>query len=112
MIEKIIEASVKNKFLVVLATLFVIAGGLYAMARIPLDAIPDLSDVQRLAIANPRTAPYGAAAMQAMSKLTFPSGDPQIAEAQSVAGVNAAVAAGGAADQGSGEPILLTRRKR
>ena len=46
MIEKIIEASVKNKFLVILATLFVIAGGLYAMARIPLDAIPDLSDVQ------------------------------------------------------------------
>ena len=46
MIERIIEASVNNKFLVILATLFVIAGGLYAMARIPLDAIPDLSDVQ------------------------------------------------------------------
>ena len=46
MIDRIIEASVKNKFLVILATLFVIAGGLYAMARIPLDAIPDLSDVQ------------------------------------------------------------------
>jgi Cu(I)/Ag(I) efflux system membrane protein CusA/SilA len=46
MIEKIIEASVKNKFLVILATVFVIAGGLYAMSRIPLDAIPDLSDVQ------------------------------------------------------------------
>ena len=46
MIEKIIEASVKNKFLIILATLIVIAGGLYAMTRIPLDAIPDLSDVQ------------------------------------------------------------------
>jgi len=46
MIERIIEASIKNKFLVILATIFVIAGGLYAMARIPLDAIPDLSDVQ------------------------------------------------------------------
>lgn len=46
MIEKIIEASVKNKFLVILATVFAIAGGLYAMSRIPLDAIPDLSDVQ------------------------------------------------------------------
>jgi Cu(I)/Ag(I) efflux system membrane protein CusA/SilA len=45
-IEKIIEASVNNKFLVILATLFVIAGGIYAMGRIPLDAIPDLSDVQ------------------------------------------------------------------
>jgi Cu(I)/Ag(I) efflux system membrane protein CusA/SilA len=46
MIEKIIELSIKNKFLVILMTLFVIAGGLYAMLRTPLDAIPDLSDVQ------------------------------------------------------------------
>jgi len=46
MIEKIIELSVKNKFLVILMTLFVIAGGIYAMLRTPLDAIPDLSDVQ------------------------------------------------------------------
>jgi len=46
MIAKIIELSIKNKFLVILATLFVIAAGLYAMQRIPLDAIPDLSDVQ------------------------------------------------------------------
>lgn len=73
------------------------AGRLYLLlpkAGRNLTEDPDLSDVQRLAIANPRTAPYGAAAMQAMSKLTFPSGTPQIAEAQSVAGVNAAVAAG------------------
>ena len=46
MIAKIIEMSVKNKFLVILATLFVIAAGIYAIARTPLDAIPDLSDVQ------------------------------------------------------------------
>ncbi len=46
MIEKIIEYSVKNKFLVVLATLFAVAAGLYAVQRIPMDAIPDLSDVQ------------------------------------------------------------------
>ena len=46
MIANIIELSIKNKFLVILATLFVIAAGLYAMQRIPLDAIPDLSDVQ------------------------------------------------------------------
>jgi Cu(I)/Ag(I) efflux system membrane protein CusA/SilA len=46
MIGKIIELSVKNKFLVILATLFVIAAGIYAIARTPLDAIPDLSDVQ------------------------------------------------------------------
>ncbi len=46
MIAKIIELSVKNKFLVILGTLFVIAAGVYAMVNIPLDAIPDLSDVQ------------------------------------------------------------------
>jgi len=46
MIEKIIELSIKNKFLVILATLFVIATGIYAIANTPLDAIPDQSDVQ------------------------------------------------------------------
>jgi Cu(I)/Ag(I) efflux system membrane protein CusA/SilA len=46
MIEKIIELSIKNKFLVILATLFIIAGGIYAVVQTPLDAIPDLSDVQ------------------------------------------------------------------
>jgi Cu(I)/Ag(I) efflux system membrane protein CusA/SilA len=46
MIEKIIEYSIKNKFLVILMTLFIIAAGIYAVLRTPLDAIPDLSDVQ------------------------------------------------------------------
>jgi Cu(I)/Ag(I) efflux system membrane protein CusA/SilA len=46
MIEKIIEFSIKNKFLVILGTLFVIFGGTYALLKTPLDAIPDLSDVQ------------------------------------------------------------------
>ncbi len=46
MIVKIIEWSVNNKFMVLLATVFVILGGLFAMTSMPLDAIPDLSDVQ------------------------------------------------------------------
>jgi Cu(I)/Ag(I) efflux system membrane protein CusA/SilA len=46
MISKIIELSIKNKFMVILMTLFVIAAGVYAMINTPLDAIPDLSDVQ------------------------------------------------------------------
>ncbi|MBU0973075.1 MAG: efflux RND transporter permease subunit, partial [Proteobacteria bacterium] len=46
MIEKIIEWSVHNKFMVVLATFFVIIAGILAMINTPLDAIPDLSDVQ------------------------------------------------------------------
>ncbi|HEY5765327.1 MAG TPA: CusA/CzcA family heavy metal efflux RND transporter, partial [Candidatus Deferrimicrobiaceae bacterium] len=46
MLDRIIEASIRNKFLVVLAMVFLAAWGIWAMARIPLDAIPDLSDVQ------------------------------------------------------------------
>ena len=46
MIGKIIDLSIQNKFLVILGTAFVVAAGIYAIARTPLDAIPDLSDVQ------------------------------------------------------------------
>lgn len=46
MIEKIIEWSINNRFIVVLGVVFVILGGFVAMSTIPLDAIPDLSDVQ------------------------------------------------------------------
>ncbi|MTW21164.1 efflux RND transporter permease subunit [Allochromatium palmeri] len=38
--------SLRNRFLVLLAALALTAWGLYALARTPLDAIPDLSDVQ------------------------------------------------------------------
>lgn len=46
MIKKIIELSINNRFLVILFTILAIAGGIYAMKETPLDAIPDLSDVQ------------------------------------------------------------------
>jgi len=46
MIEKIIEYSIRNKFFVILITGVIIAAGIYSMLNIPLDAIPDLSDVQ------------------------------------------------------------------
>src|SRR3989337_1484387 len=46
MIEKIIEGSAKNKFLIVLMVLCLSAGGVWALRNTPLDAIPDLSDVQ------------------------------------------------------------------
>ena len=44
MIAAIIRWSARNVFLVLLATLFVTALGIYAVSRVPLDAIPDLSD--------------------------------------------------------------------
>jgi Cu(I)/Ag(I) efflux system membrane protein CusA/SilA len=46
LIERIIEASAKNKFLVFIFTVFAVAGGIYGLIHTPLDAIPDLSDVQ------------------------------------------------------------------
>ena len=46
MLKRIIEFSLKNKFLVLAATAALICGGIYALRRIPLDAIPDLSDTQ------------------------------------------------------------------
>ena len=46
MIVAIIRWSAGNIFLVALATMFVTLAGIYAVYRVPLDAIPDLSDVQ------------------------------------------------------------------
>jgi Cu(I)/Ag(I) efflux system membrane protein CusA/SilA len=46
MLDRIIAASARNPFLVVLGTVFVVMAGLYALAKTPLDALPDLSDVQ------------------------------------------------------------------
>src|SRR5438552_7733952 len=46
LIERIIERSAKNKFLVFIFTIFAVAAGVYGLMHTPLDAIPDLSDVQ------------------------------------------------------------------
>ena len=46
MLNAIIGWSARNRFLVLLATLFVTLAGIYAVAKTPLDALPDLSDVQ------------------------------------------------------------------
>ncbi len=46
MIDWIIEHSVKNRFFVIIVTGIVITGGLWTLYHTPVDAIPDLSDVQ------------------------------------------------------------------
>src|SRR5687767_15597263 len=46
MIGKIIQFSVRNRFLVLLLTAMLIAAGIWATYHIRLDALPDLSDVQ------------------------------------------------------------------
>src|SRR5689334_9272424 len=46
LLERVIETSARNTFFVLILTLFGIAGAIWALTRTPLDAIPDLSDVQ------------------------------------------------------------------
>ncbi|HIC43421.1 MAG TPA: efflux RND transporter permease subunit, partial [Sulfurimonas sp.] len=48
MIEKLIELSIKNKFLVLMMTLFLSMGAYYSMQNTPLDALPDLSPPQAI----------------------------------------------------------------
>src|SRR5438034_2024827 len=45
-IERLIGASARNKFLVLIFAIFGVAAGVYGLLKVPLDAIPDLSDVQ------------------------------------------------------------------
>ncbi len=51
-IERLIEASARNKFLVFIGAIFAIALGIYGLIHTPLDAIPDLSDVQVIVYTN------------------------------------------------------------
>ncbi|MFN3842524.1 MAG: efflux RND transporter permease subunit [Rehaibacterium terrae] len=46
MLDRLIAWSINHVFLVLLATVLVVGAGIWAVARTPLDAIPDLSDVQ------------------------------------------------------------------
>ena len=46
MIARLIARSARNLVLVFVATAFAVAAGIYAVKTLPLDAIPDLSDVQ------------------------------------------------------------------
>ncbi len=46
MLRNIIEWSIRNVFLVLLSTVFIVGWGIYSVWKMPIDAIPDLSDVQ------------------------------------------------------------------
>ncbi len=46
MLANIIDWSARNRVLVLLSTLFITLAGIYAVVKTPLDALPDLSDVQ------------------------------------------------------------------
>jgi Cu(I)/Ag(I) efflux system membrane protein CusA/SilA len=68
MIARLIRWSIQNRFLVGLATVMFTAWGIWAMLRIPLDAIPDLSDVQVII----RTTYPGQAPQIVENQVTYP----------------------------------------
>ena len=64
MITSIIYWSIRNRFLVLLASLLITGLGLYSLSKTPVDALPDLSDVQ------------------VIIKTSFPGQAPQVVEDQ------------------------------
>ena len=68
MIEKLIRWSVDNRFLVLLATLFLAAAGMWTVKTTPIDALPDLSDVQVII----RTPFPGQAPQIVENQVTYP----------------------------------------
>ena len=68
MIARLIRWSIQNRFPVLLATGMLAAWGVWAMLRIPLDAIPDLSDVQVII----RTTYPGQAPQIVENQVTYP----------------------------------------
>ncbi|GAB3478658.1 efflux RND transporter permease subunit [Polaromonas eurypsychrophila] len=68
MIASLIRWSIVNRFLVLLATLMISAWGVYAVLKTPLDALPDLSDVQVII----RTSYPGQAPRIVENQVTYP----------------------------------------
>lgn len=68
MITAIIRWSVVNRFFVLLLTAILICGGLYAVKNTPVDALPDLSDVQVIV----KTSYPGQAPQVVQDQVTFP----------------------------------------
>lgn len=68
MIARLIKWSITNRFLVLLATLMLSAWGVYSVMRTPLDALPDLSDVQVII----RTTYPGQAPRIVENQITYP----------------------------------------
>ncbi len=68
MIARIIHGSVRNRFLVLVVTALIVGWGFYALHHIPLDAIPDLSDVQVIV----KTTYAGQAPQVVEDQVTYP----------------------------------------
>jgi heavy metal efflux system protein len=83
--QKIIEFSLRNRFLVLVFTLLVVGVGIYNLQRLPIDAVPDISPNQVLLL----TRAPGLGPVEVERFITFPvetamSGLPGISEIRSV----------------------------
>src|SRR4051812_15588951 len=68
MIAKLIRWSIANRFLVLLAAVFLAAWGIWSLRQTPIDALPDLSDVQVIV----RTTWPGQAPQLVEDQVTYP----------------------------------------
>ncbi len=68
MIANLIRWSIHNRFLVLLATGFLVAWGVYSISQTPVDALPDLSDVQVII----KTSYPGQAPQVVEDQVTYP----------------------------------------
>lgn len=68
MINSIIKWSIENRIMVLLATLLLVGAGLYSVQKTPVDAIPDLSDVQVII----KTSYAGQAPQVVEDQVTYP----------------------------------------
>lgn len=68
MITSIIRWSVENRFFVLLATVIIVVSGLYSIKNTPVDALPDLSDVQVII----KTSFPGQAPQVVQDQVTYP----------------------------------------
>ena len=68
MIEAIIRGSIHNRFFILLMTAIVIAAGIFSVQKTPVDAIPDLSDVQVII----KTSYPGQAPQVVEDQVTYP----------------------------------------
>ncbi len=68
MIEKIIDWSISNRFMVLMLTFILVGLGIYAIKNTPLDALPDLSDVQVII----KTSYPGQAPQVVEDQVTYP----------------------------------------
>ena len=68
MIARLIHWSIGNRFLVLLATLFITALGIWSLRNTPVDALPDLSDTQVII----RTSFPGQAPQIVENQVTYP----------------------------------------